>query len=45
MANDKVRIGMVGAGGNFVSRHSPGFNQVKEAELVGVSNRTRQSSE
>ncbi len=45
MANNKVRIGMVGAGGNFVSRHIPGFNQVKEAELVGVSNRTRQSSE
>ena len=34
MANDKVRIGMVGAGGNFVSRHIPGFNQVKGAELV-----------
>ena len=40
-----IRVGIVGAGDNTRSRHIPGFNAVRGVEIVGVVNRSRQTSE
>lgn len=42
MAN-KVRIGIIGAGGIFRSRHFPGLAKVTEAEVVAICNRSEES--
>jgi len=41
----KVRIGLIGAGGNTRSRHIPGFQAIEGVELVTVANRTPESSQ
>ena len=43
MANDAVRVGLIGAGGNTRDRHIPGFEKVAGVEIVAVANRSRES--
>lgn len=45
MTNQTVRIGIIGAGGNFRDRHIPGFKAIEGVELVGVANRSRESGQ
>ncbi|MCX7713040.1 MAG: Gfo/Idh/MocA family oxidoreductase, partial [Chthoniobacterales bacterium] len=40
----KLRIGFIGAGGNTLARHIPGFLSVKNVELVAVANRSIESA-
>lgn len=40
---DKVRIGIIGAGGIFRSRHFPGLAKVDDAEVVAICNRSEDS--
>jgi predicted dehydrogenase len=39
----KVRIGIIGAGGIFRSRHFPGLAKVKDAEVAAICNRSAAS--
>ncbi|MDP6102585.1 MAG: Gfo/Idh/MocA family oxidoreductase [Dehalococcoidia bacterium] len=41
----KVRVGMVGAGTNSRARHIPGFQVLEGVEVIGVANRSRESSQ
>ena len=43
MAEEPIRVGLIGAGGNVRNRHIPGFLGVEDCEIVGVANRTVQS--
>lgn len=45
MSNEVIRVGIVGAGANTVSRHIPGLQAIQDVELVSVANRSRASSE
>ncbi len=45
MADDIIRIGYVGAGGNTRLRHLPGFAAIEGVENVSVANRSRESSQ
>src|SRR5712692_7645066 len=45
MAEDKLRIGIIGAGGIVRSRHLPALRAVEGVELVAVCNRSRESGE
>jgi len=40
----KIRIGLIGAGGNTRSRHIPGFKKIDGVELTCVANRTPRSA-
>lgn len=40
---DKVRIGIIGAGGIFRSRHFPGLAKLDNAEVVAICNRSEAS--
>ncbi|AWT59487.1 MAG: Myo-inositol 2-dehydrogenase [Candidatus Moanabacter tarae] len=40
MPKDKIRIGVIGAGGIFRTRHFPGLAKVKDAEVVAICNRS-----
>ena len=40
MANDSVRLGLIGAGRNTRDRHIPGFLGVEGVELAAVANRS-----
>ncbi len=40
----KVRIGIIGAGGIFRSRHFPGLAKVADAEVVAICNRSEESA-
>ena len=40
-----VRIGIIGAGGIFRSRHFPGLAQIDDAEVVAICNRSKESGE
>jgi predicted dehydrogenase len=42
---DKIRVGVVGAGGNTRLHHIPKLKKIDGVEIVSVSNRTRASSE
>jgi predicted dehydrogenase len=44
MANNVIRIGLIGAGGNTRSRHIPGFKKQEGVKLVAVANRTPESA-
>ncbi|MDP7275566.1 MAG: Gfo/Idh/MocA family oxidoreductase [Planctomycetaceae bacterium] len=44
MSTDTIRIGIVGAGANTRLRHVPGFRAIEGVELVGVVNRSPESS-
>mgnify|MGYP002623200020 CR=1 FL=1 len=45
MADETIRIGIVGAGANTRLRHIPGFRAIDGVEVHGVVNRTKQSTE
>ena len=45
MADETIRIGYVGAGGNTKLRHLPGFAEIHGVESVSVANRSRESSQ
>jgi predicted dehydrogenase len=40
-----LRIGLIGAGANTRTMHVPGFRKCPDVEVVGVANRSRESSE
>ena len=40
---DKIRIGIIGAGGIFRSRHFPGLAKVEDAEVAAICNRSEAS--
>ena len=44
MMNRSLRVGLVGAGDNTRQRHIPGLRAVPGVELVGVVNRTPEST-
>ena len=44
MSVDQIRIGLIGAGGNTKLRHIPGFQAIDGVEILGVTNRTFDSS-
>jgi predicted dehydrogenase len=44
MAEQRIRIGIVGAGANARLRHIPGFRQISNVEIVGVVNSTAAST-
>ncbi|MFH1140412.1 MAG: Gfo/Idh/MocA family oxidoreductase [Chloroflexota bacterium] len=45
MTTQRIHIGIVGAGRNVRLRHVPGFRAIQGVDLVGVCNRTRESSQ
>ena len=45
MAQDTIRVGIIGAGGNTRSRHIPGLQAIEGVEIVGVCNRSLESSQ
>jgi predicted dehydrogenase len=45
MSEPTIRVGVVGAGANTVQRHIPGLRAMPGVEIVGVANRTKESSE
>ena len=45
MAQDTIRVGIIGAGGNTRSRHIPGLQAIEGVEIVGVCNRSQESSQ
>jgi len=44
MAEEDIRVGLIGAGGNVRNRHIPGFRKVERLQILGVVNRTAESS-
>ena len=45
MAQETIRVGIIGAGGNTTSRHIPGLQAIEGVEIVGVCNRSQESSQ
>ena len=45
MGNDVIRVGIVGAGNITIAKHIPGFQAIDGVEIIGVCNRSRESSE
>ena len=45
MAQDTIKVGVIGAGGNTTSRHIPGLQAIEGVEIIGVCNRSLQSSQ
>ena len=45
MSENRIRIGIVGAGANTRAKHIPGLRAIDGVEIVSVCNRTRASSE
>ena len=45
MAQQTVKVGIIGAGGNTRSRHIPGLKAIEGVEIVGVCNRSQESSQ
>ena len=43
MAEEPIKVGLIGAGGNVRNRHIPGFLAVEDCEIEAVANRTVQS--
>jgi predicted dehydrogenase len=44
MSNHSIKIGVIGAGGNTRSHHIPGLQAIDGVEIVGVCNRSHESS-
>jgi predicted dehydrogenase len=44
MAEEDIRVGLIGAGGNVRNRHLPGFRKIKDVKIIGVVNRSLESS-
>lgn len=45
MSKQTVKVGVIGAGNNTRSRHIPGLQAIEGVEIVGVVNRSRESSQ
>ena len=45
MSDETIRVGVIGAGANTTWRHIPGLQAIDGVEIVGVCNRSRESSE
>lgn len=45
MANETIRIGIIGAGANTRRMHIPGFSKIPGVELTTVCNRSQESSQ
>ncbi len=45
MSNEVLRVGIVGAGANTISKHIPGLQAIDGVEIVSICNRSRQSSQ
>ena len=45
MGRQVIRVGIVGAGNNTRTKHIPGLRAIEGVELVGVCNRTLESSQ
>lgn len=45
MSNQTIRVGVVGAGANTVSRHIPGLQAIEGVQVMTVCNRSRESSQ
>jgi predicted dehydrogenase len=45
MSEKKIRVGLIGAGGNTRALHIPGFAKQDDVQIVAVANRTRESSQ
>ena len=45
MADETIRIGLIGAGDNTKLRHIPGFREMEGVEVVSVANRSRASGQ
>jgi predicted dehydrogenase len=45
MSEKKIRVGLIGAGGNTRALHIPGFAKQDGVQIVAVANRTRESSQ
>ncbi|MCZ6633635.1 MAG: Gfo/Idh/MocA family oxidoreductase [bacterium] len=45
MAEEQIRIGIIGAGGIFRNRHFPGLAKVEAAQVVAICNRSEQSGQ
>ncbi len=45
MANDPIRVGMIGAGANQRLRHIPGLQAIDGVEVVAVCNRSEESGQ
>src|SRR2546423_12185694 len=42
--SDRIRVGVIGAGANTRLKHIPGLRTQNSVELVGLANRTEESS-
>ena len=45
MTSETVRVGIIGAGRNTKSRHIPGLQAIEDVEIIGVCNRSQESSQ
>jgi predicted dehydrogenase len=45
MNNETIRVGIIGAGRNTRDKHIPGLRQQENVEIVGVANRSLESSQ
>jgi len=45
VADEVVRVGLIGAGRNTRERHLPGFQKIAGVEIVAVANRSRESGQ
>ncbi|RKU18342.1 hypothetical protein C6503_09765 [Candidatus Poribacteria bacterium] len=45
VAQETVKVGIIGAGGNTRSRHIPGLQAIEGVEIIGVCNRSQESSQ
>ena len=43
MADQEIRVGLIGAGKNTRERHIPGFQAIQGLEVAAVANRSRES--
>lgn len=43
MADEEIRVGLIGAGKNTRERHIPGFQNIQGLEIAAVANRSRES--
>jgi len=43
VAQEEIRVGLIGAGGNVRNRHIPGFQKVEGLEIAAVANRSLES--
>ena len=41
MANEEIRVGLIGAGRNTRERHIPGFQKIQGLEIAAVANRSQ----